>query len=541
MPRSIRISFEKSAQVSDRRRSARDENLEPFAKLSRLEANGGNIDASELLKSADDVDVEPVDEKNVRKMVSMFEKRALKNQEMRVKFSDQPDKFMDSEVELNVAIQELHALSTAPQYYHLLVDANIIQHFLYTLNHENTDISCAVVHLLQELTDIDMLTESKEAADKISGWIVNDGQIIGALIKNLERLDEVANKDEADGVYNTLAVIENVFEFESEELVLHLVRLGFLAWILKRLKAKIPFDANALYCSELLSVLLQNSDVCKKSLGQELDGVDILLQQLASFKRHNPKDQDEIEYMENMFDSLCACLMHTDNLRKFLDGEGLQLMNLMLREKKMSRSSALKVLDYAMNSKAAKDNCDKFVDILGLRTLFPLFMKTPAKHKRKGHTAEEHEEHVCAIIASLLKYCSTAQQQRVLSKFTESDCEKVERLIELHFKYLERVKRFEINYERRRPAEIYDEETEDEKYLKKLDAGLFTLHLIDYIMAEIYVNGPAVLKERISKILNIKKSSITVVREVLERYGENLDDKSHEKISLINLLTKMVD
>ena len=33
------------------------------------------------------------------------------------------------------------------------------------------------------------------------------------------------------------------------------------------------------------------------------------------------------------------------------------------------------VLDHAMNGPDGKDNCSKFVDILGLRTIFPLFMK----------------------------------------------------------------------------------------------------------------------------------------------------------------------
>lgn len=40
---------------------------------------------------------------------------------------------------------------------------------------------------------------------------------------------------------------------------------------------------------------------------------------------------DEREHMENLFDCLCAALMFTANRQRFLDGEGLQLMNLMLR------------------------------------------------------------------------------------------------------------------------------------------------------------------------------------------------------------------
>lgn len=44
-----------------------------------------------------------------------------------------------------------------------------------------------------------------------------------------------------------------------------------------------------------------------------------------------------------------------------------------------------------MNGPDGKDNCSKFVDILGLRTIFPLFMKTPTKNRKRMLTAEEHE------------------------------------------------------------------------------------------------------------------------------------------------------
>lgn len=212
------------------------------------------------------------------------------------------------------------------------------------------------------MTDVDTLNESEEGATILINSLI-DAQIVGVLVKNLERLDET-NKDEADGVYNTLAVVENIAEFRPE-ICINCVQQGFLAWLIKRLKSKTPVvDANRMYCAEILAVLLQNSDECKRTLA-DLDGIDVLLQQLASYKRHNPSSVDEVEYMENLFNCLCAALMEKANLKKFLDGEGLQLMNLMLREKKMSRESALKVLDYATTGETAKDNCDKFVDILG--------------------------------------------------------------------------------------------------------------------------------------------------------------------------------
>ncbi|XP_075756909.1 beta-catenin-like protein 1 isoform X2 [Pelodiscus sinensis] len=332
---------------------------------------------------------EPLDESSVKKMILTFEKRSYKNQELRIKFPDNPEKFMESELDLNDIIQEMHVIATMPDLYHLLVELNAVQSLLGLLGHDNTDVSIAVVDLLQELTDIDTLHESEEGAEVLIDALV-DGQVVALLVQNLERLDEGV-KEEADGVHYTLAIVENMAEFRPE-MCTEAAQQGLVQWLLKRLKAKMPFDANKLYCSEVLAILLQNNDDNRELLG-ELDGIDVLLQQLSVFKRHNPSTAEEQEMMENLFDSLCSCLMLSSNRDRFLKGEGLQLMNLMLREKKISRSSALKVLDHAMIGPEGTDNCHKFVDILGLRTIFPLFMKSPKKIKKVGTTEKEHEGH----------------------------------------------------------------------------------------------------------------------------------------------------
>ncbi|EPQ02719.1 Beta-catenin-like protein 1 [Myotis brandtii] len=331
---------------------------------------------------------EPLDESSVKKMILTFEKRSYKNQELRIKFPDNPEKFMESELDLNDIIQEMHVVATMPDLYHLLVELNAVQSLLGLLGHDNTDI---LSDLSSELTDIDTLHESEEGAEVLIDALV-DGQVVALLVQNLERLDESV-KEEADGVHNTLAIVENMAEFRPE-MCTEAAQQGLLQWLLKRLKAKMPFDANKLYCSEVLAILLQDNDENRELLG-ELDGIDVLLQQLSVFKRHNPSTAEEQEMMENLFDSLCSCLMLSSNRERFLKGEGLQLMNLMLREKKISRSSALKVLDHAMIGPEGTDNCHKFVDILGLRTIFPLFMKSPKKIKKVGTTEKEHEAKCC--------------------------------------------------------------------------------------------------------------------------------------------------
>ncbi|KAK7129403.1 hypothetical protein R3I94_017572 [Phoxinus phoxinus] len=67
--------------------------------------------------------------------------------------------------------------------------------------------------MLQELTDIDTLNESEEGAEVLIDALL-EGQVVALMVQNMERLDETV-KEEADGVYNTLAVIENMAEFSS--------------------------------------------------------------------------------------------------------------------------------------------------------------------------------------------------------------------------------------------------------------------------------------------------------------------------------------
>lgn len=263
----------------------------------------------------------------------------------------------------------------------------------------------------------------------------------------MERLDEKV-KEDADGVHTTLAIVENLCEFKNEAVTAAVGEQGLLTWLLRRVKVR-AFDANKLYASEILAILLQANESNHQYLGEH-SGIDILLQSLAYYKRRDPQSSDETEMIENLFDCLCSSLMHTPNRERFLKGEGLQLMILMLKEKKYSCRSALKVLNHAMCSFEGRSNCVKFVEVYGLRSLFPYFMKAPKKTKKARSMEVEYEEHTTSIIVSLLKNCSGSVKDRVITKFLENDHEKVDRLLELHFKQLQQVStlfvRFDYGY-----------------------------------------------------------------------------------------------
>lgn len=149
-----------------------------------------------------------------------------------------------------------------------------------------------------------------------------------------------------------------------------------LPWILSRIQQKeTPVSQNKQYAAEILAILLQSSSKNREKFAS-LDGVDILLQLLSQYRKRDPaKDSDEEEYVENLFDTL-ICLADEDfGKDKFVQGEGIELALIMLKEGKFSKPRALRVLDHACGGVGGAPACEGLVEAAGLRTVFGMFMK----------------------------------------------------------------------------------------------------------------------------------------------------------------------
>lgn len=149
-----------------------------------------------------------------------------------------------------------------------------------------------------------------------------------------------------------------------------------LEWLMSRIQRKeSPVSQNKQYAAEILAILLQSSPKNKQKF-TSLDGVDCLLQLLSHYRKLDPeKDSDEEEYAENLFDCL-ACLVDENYAKeRFLDGEGIELMQIMLKEGRFSKTRALRVLDHALGGNGGAAACERLVEAAGLRTVFGMFMK----------------------------------------------------------------------------------------------------------------------------------------------------------------------
>lgn len=132
---------------------------------------------------------------------------------------------------------------------------------------------------------------------------------------------------------------------------------------------------NKQYSAEILAILLQSSSLNRTKLIQA-DGVDILLQLLSSYRKRDPaKGTEEEEYVENLFDCVTCCVDEPDGKTKLLEAEGIELCLIMLREGKMSKPRALRLLDHALGGTAGAACCEKLVEAAGLKTVFSILMK----------------------------------------------------------------------------------------------------------------------------------------------------------------------
>lgn len=84
-----------------------------------------------------------------------------------MKYADQPERFMESEVDLDQCVQAFLQLVNNPDLYPVFVEANAVPHLLNLLTHENTDISIDVVDLLQALTDTEDNEEWVSEAERL--------------------------------------------------------------------------------------------------------------------------------------------------------------------------------------------------------------------------------------------------------------------------------------------------------------------------------------------------------------------------------------
>lgn len=156
----------------------------------------------------------------------------------------------------------------------------------------------------------------------------------------------------------------------------------------------------------------------------------------------------------------------------------------------MSRIYAVKALNHSMNGNGGTDVCLYFIQALGLKRIFPLFLGQGNKKfagSYKEFSEAQDDEHVISIIANLFKATIDKPEfyARLRAKFLEKECEKVSRLLSFYNLYSIRLGIVEHQL-----AEAPEEDrNSDMDYLTRLDAGLYTLQMTCLIIGFLFVDN----------------------------------------------------
>ena len=499
---------------------------------------GGGISKqeSEILDFVEGADGSKVEDKLdvtwLRKTALNFEKRITKNAELRAKFESEPQKFIGSEADLDSDIKALSVLSEHPELYEEFVRLGCAVSLVGLLAHENTDIAIDAIEIIGELTDEDVDAEDAQWNALVDALI--DADLLGLLISNFSRLDE---RDESDrnGVYYALGVVENLCSRTTAA-----ARIGqdpgLLRWLLDRIQQSEPtVTQNKQYAAEILAILAQSSPEARRGV-IDMGGIDTMLQLVSPYRRRDPdKSGEEEEYMQNLFEALTCLVDETEGKAKFVEAEGVELCLLMLKEGKMSKGPALRLLDHAAAGQTAGDVCQKVVEAGGLKTTFTLFAKT------QDHRLSSH---LIAIFASMLRVlpANSAERIRTLAKFVEKDYSKVTKLMKLRCDYGAQVKRAEQENEgERREASKDDAEVLETRWLSsRLDAGLFTLQTIDVILAWLVAEDGG-SRRKIKQLLAERDETLSVIKATLLDQMEGLDTSEEDGRDTKDMLGTLVE
>jgi hypothetical protein len=115
-----------------------------------------------------------------------------------------------------------------------------------------------------------------------------------------------------------------------------------------------------------------------------------------------------------LIDALSSALPLDASQVLFLRAEGLELMLLTLKEAKYAARGALRVLDAALVANGA--NAERFADLRGFKTLFPVLGGAPPITPRANSATMQNNSHTKRLIQMRWKKYTFSQAEQTRAK-----------------------------------------------------------------------------------------------------------------------------
>lgn len=323
-------------------------------------------------------------------------------------------------------------------------------------------------------------------------------------------------------------ILDNIASADSSLLTQIVDQAPVFDYLFRRMNIKkhSKLDENKLYCSELLAIYTHMGDASVKVKYGGKKGLEKTLICLLPFAKRDPEGVDEIEYVSNLLSAASAGLMESANKKRLLDsGKAFPKVIEFVKTRKFIKLGSLKILDFALMNHP--ELCNKFVELNGLKTLFAAFMKGKPRKRYKQEQAD-FEEHINSIMVQLFMNLHDVALQRFVNKFRENDYEKIERLAELHGKYIALIETADKHERRRRLQGGHEPETAVERYERNLDNGLFTLQNVDLTIGFVSTSGDSEMRSRVEEVMNRQDMDLEDVKPILREYAINLGKEKTE-------------
>ncbi|CCG83061.1 Putative uncharacterized protein [Taphrina deformans PYCC 5710] len=486
-------------------------------------------DALDYLDANDKEDYGPavsLDLSGLRKLAARFEKAITKNQKMRARYADEPTRFLESEVDLDQEIKNLNVLSEYPELLKDFVGMGCLESLISLFGHENSDIACSAIQVLDEITDED--TNASEEQVTALTAALKSTSAVESLVQTLARLDE-AELVEREAVFKSMSILENIINMDNTFKEFMFDQTKLQDWLLQRIsrpdEVGFPMSDNRQYAAELLSIITQDS-VANTDLLIQADSIDRVLLLLAPYRKKDPdKGSTEEEFFENLFDILDTLVTRREGKDRFIEGEGVELMQRLLLDARASetRLRALKTLEYACGSWDGGAVCQNMVEVGLLRSLFSVFMKKDDTDVLKT---------CLGIFVSFFRTLNDgeAERIRVINKFVENKFAKTSRLLNLRKVHKDKHDRFVENMrDSGQSLAGYSEgEIQFTRYLDRLDNGLDILQLIDTLLAWLAASDTSIVTFMQSSGKFDFASVRTVLQELIDSLRKDASDSTEE-------------
>ncbi|KAL8431437.1 hypothetical protein ACSSS7_005266 [Eimeria intestinalis] len=469
-----------------------------------------------ILEQADEVHIEEITEASIRRCAAQLERRVKKNQHDRIKFASNPEKWIKSEVDLDEEVKRWTQVAASPSLFPLLFESGAFDILTSLLSHANTDLAIDAVEVFSELTEADSVMDAPDPQAVVDQLIFKKSQdrFSGTHRRNREPCVSYLKRDDL------IAAAAGVSAFVA--------------------------DGARLHAAEVLAALLQQLQPQEKSqLGGRTgaDGVDRLLRAVAPYRKKDPESAQEVKAHAKTSPACPSTNLQEPvkvaaNSNKLCSWAKLIFLDMLHDSVMFFTPQAVKALDFALMDLPA--NCTTFVERLGLRSLFSLFLGKVKDGGYKPKKPEDLIEHVVSIINSLLKNCTGTPIARVLNKFQECGFEKVERLLELRETYASRVRKITDRTQVTEEMQEIDKEMgvdpEERRYLDACEAGLSILQQLDCIIMRLTNAGNAMVRMRLMDLMRMKNIDYHSIETVVKEFADHVDEAAEaQKRDLLTL------